>query len=226
MQHADVLLIEGETTAHPPFLPIFRDHEYVVRSSGTVSGALAGIVVIEPAMVLVNWRSLTPEERVLCNDLNARLAGTPVVYAATVGVDGRPPSRSIMLKPPWTPRKLLNQVRRYVPSKTKQESVLCAGDLSLNLDRRVVTVERQSVAYLTPRQSDLLAALLRRAGQVVTRRQLMLEVWLTDYMDDTRTLDVHVRWLREAIELDPAHPRRLLTARGEGYLLQPHPSPA
>jgi len=225
MQHADILLVEGEAAAQQSFAQIFLDHDYIVSNSRTISDALAGVDGIEPAMVLVNWRSLSAKERDLCGELNVRLAGMPVVYAATLGVEGQlPPDGSIMLKPPWTRRKLLNQVRRYVPSKDKPERVLRAGDLSLNLDRRVVTVERQTVSYLTPRQSDLLAALLRRAGEVVTRRQLMLEVWLTNYMDDTRTLDVHVRWLREAIELDPANPQRLLTERGEGYRLQPQPA--
>ncbi len=225
MQQADILLIEGETAVQPLFMPIFRDYEYVVCGSPTIAAALNGAATVAPAMVLVNWRSLADEDRALCSELNARLAGTAVVYAGITGVDVAPPKGSIMLKPPWTARKLMNQVKRYVPSKSRPEKVLCAGDLSLNLDRRVVTVERQSVAYLTPRLADLLACLLRRPGLLVTRRQLMLEAWLTNYLDDTRTLDVHVRWLREAIESNPDEPRRLLTVRGQGYLLQPQPSP-
>jgi DNA-binding response OmpR family regulator len=58
---------------------------------------------------------------------------------------------------------------------------------------------------------------MARAGQVVTRKALMKEVWETDYLGDTRTLDVHIRWVREKVEENPTEPRRLITVRGEGY---------
>ena len=61
---------------------------------------------------------------------------------------------------------------------------------------------------------------MRHPNEVRTRRELMRNVWQTDYVGDTRTLDVHIRWVREAIEVDPGAPERLLTVRGVGYVLR------
>ena len=70
---------------------------------------------------------------------------------------------------------------------------------------------------LTPRQTALLAVFMRNPGRVLTRARLMREVWDTDFVDDTRTLEVHVHWLRKAIEKDPSHPVYLVTVRRLGY---------
>lgn len=72
---------------------------------------------------------------------------------------------------------------------------------------------------LLPMEARLLAVLLRHRGQVVSRATLMREVWETDYLGDTRTLDVHICWLRRKLETDPANPRLILTLRGWGYRL-------
>ena len=72
---------------------------------------------------------------------------------------------------------------------------------------------------LTPKETRLLQVLINRAGSTVSRKYLINHVWETDYLGDTRTLDVHISWLRRAIEKNPLHPRLLLTVRGEGYLL-------
>ena len=73
--------------------------------------------------------------------------------------------------------------------------------------------------HLTPRECALLGTLMRHPNQVVARKDLMQRVWNTDYVVDTRTLDVHMRWLREKIEPDPMHPVWLVTRRGVGYVL-------
>ncbi len=97
--------------------------------------------------------------------------------------------------------------------------VVSAGDLTLNVANRCVRMGRQE-HQLTPKQSQLLAILMRHPNEVITRLELMKAVWDTDYMGDTRTLDVHIRWLRQVIESDPSRPRRLVTAKGIGYKLK------
>jgi DNA-binding response OmpR family regulator len=72
---------------------------------------------------------------------------------------------------------------------------------------------------LKPMEARLLAALLARPNQTVSRATLMREVWYTEFLGDTRTLDVHISWLRRKIEENPAHPRRIVTVRGVGYCL-------
>ena len=72
---------------------------------------------------------------------------------------------------------------------------------------------------LTPMEARLLAVLMQSCGQVVSRARLMRQVWQTDYLGDTRTLDVHICWLRRKVEEDPARPRLILTRRGVGFEL-------
>jgi two-component system response regulator RegX3 len=89
---------------------------------------------------------------------------------------------------------------------------LVGCDLYLNDSQEAIRLRRM--------EARLLAALLRHRNQYVSRATLMREVWNTDYMEDTRTLDVHIHWLRRKIEEDPARPRRLVTVRGIGYCLR------
>ncbi len=86
---------------------------------------------------------------------------------------------------------------------------LMDGDLYLNDDTPPIR--------LRPMEARLLAVLLNRPNQVVSRAMLMREVWQTDYLGDTRTLDVHINWLRRKLEDNPARPQRLVTVRGVGY---------
>jgi DNA-binding response OmpR family regulator len=86
-------------------------------------------------------------------------------------------------------------------------------------DRNLYLNDSEHPIRLRPKEARLLAVLLCQPNQVVSRATLMQEVWETDFLDDTRTLDVHISWLRRKIEDDPIHPRRLVTIRGIGYCL-------
>ncbi|HLE23878.1 MAG TPA: winged helix-turn-helix domain-containing protein, partial [Anaerolineales bacterium] len=91
-----------------------------------------------------------------------------------------------------------------------------AADLRLDLSaRRVFLAERE--VSLAPREFDLLAALMRDQGAVLSRDLLLARVWGDDYPGDPRTVDVHVRWLRQKLEADPSEPQRITTVRGVGY---------
>jgi DNA-binding response OmpR family regulator len=93
---------------------------------------------------------------------------------------------------------------------------LVAGPLRIDLAGRRVNCRGQDLE-LQPKQFDLLTYLVRNRGTVLTRDQLLQNVWGYDYVGDTRTVDVHVRWLREKLEEDPANPRLIQTVRGVGY---------
>ena len=93
---------------------------------------------------------------------------------------------------------------------------LVAGPLRIDLAGRRVFCREQDIE-LQPKQFDLLTYLVRNRGTVLTRDQLLQNVWGYDYVGDTRTVDVHVRWLREKLEEDPANPRLIQTVRGVGY---------
>ena len=138
---------------------------------------------------------------------------------------------------PFGRRELLARVRallrraEYVPASkegTEAEGEhevvrvrreLVAGPLRIDLaGRRVICRDRE--LELQPKQFDLLTYLVRNRGTVLTRDQLLQNVWGYDYVGDTRTVDVHIRWLREKIEEDPANPRLIQTVRGVGYRFQ------
>lgn len=117
---------------------------------------------------------------------------------------------------PFTHRRLEEQIRKIL--NTRQDYVVTLGPLTL--DRRTKRVKTPTgTARLTPKQFQLLDYLIQHHGELVTRRQLMREVWETTYLGDTRTLDVHIRWLRERLEEDPSHPTFIRTHRGRGYSL-------
>jgi two-component system, OmpR family, response regulator RegX3 len=90
----------------------------------------------------------------------------------------------------------------------------------MDVDRHVVTV-RSSQVQLPLKEFELLEVLLRNAGRVLTRMQLIDRVWGADYVGDTKTLDVHVKRLRAKIETEPTNPRHIVTVRGLGYKFEP-----
>jgi two-component system response regulator RegX3 len=121
---------------------------------------------------------------------------------------------------PYSARELVARMRavlrRGSEGEPAAESTLAAGPVRLDVDRHVVAVDGHPVA-LPLKEFDLLELLLRNAGRVLTRGQLIDRVWGADYVGDTKTLDVHVKRLRAKLEPDPANPRHLVTVRGLGY---------
>ncbi len=101
-------------------------------------------------------------------------------------------------------------------SLPRVRKTLRVDDHTLDLEKRILKNGRGS-HHLTPIECRLLYVLMRRSGHVVSRKTLMKEVWNTDYLDDTRTLDVHICWLRQKLEQDPRRPAQLKTIRGVGY---------
>jgi len=125
---------------------------------------------------------------------------------------------------PYSYRELVARVnavlRRTLGSEDAGDEVLTVGPVTMDVERHEVTVRGQPVA-LPLREFELLEFLLRNPGRVLTRGQILDRVWGTDFMGDTKTLDVHVKRLRAKIEEDPATPVLLSTVRGLGYKLVP-----
>ena len=126
---------------------------------------------------------------------------------------------------PYSPRELVARVRavlrrRRAEATEATDSVLSAGPVRMDVDRHVVTVNGEPV-QLPLKEFDLLELLLRNAGRVLTRGQLIDRVWGADYVGDTKTLDVHIKRLRSKIEPEPSSPRYIVTVRGLGYKFEP-----
>ncbi|GAA3121818.1 response regulator transcription factor [Planomonospora alba] len=125
---------------------------------------------------------------------------------------------------PFSSRELVARIRavlrRQGDVEEPQSAVLTAGPVRMDVDRHVVAVRGEQV-QLPLKEFELLEVLLRNAGRVLTRGQLIDRVWGADYVGDTKTLDVHVKRLRAKVEADPSNPRCILTVRGLGYKFDP-----
>lgn len=125
---------------------------------------------------------------------------------------------------PFSSRELVARIRavlrRQGDVEEPESAVLAAGPVRMDVDRHIVAVRGQQV-QLPLKEFELLEVLLRNAGRVLTRGQLIDRVWGADYVGDTKTLDVHVKRLRAKVESDPSNPRCILTVRGLGYKFDP-----
>ena len=123
---------------------------------------------------------------------------------------------------PFSVRELVSRVRAHLrrasmsPRRGDRTRCSLAGPVEMDVVRHEVRVEGEPVAF-PPKEFELLEAFLRRKGRLLTREFLIEEVWGADYFGDTKTLDVHVKRLRQKIEVDPHQPVHLLTVRGLGY---------
>ncbi len=129
---------------------------------------------------------------------------------------------------PFSTRELTARIkavlrRGSIREAANDDAIISAGPVRIDVERHEVSIAGAS-ASLPLKEFDLLALLARNAGRVLTRAQLIERVWGSDYVGDTKTLDVHVKRLRSKIEQDPAHPQYLITIRGLGYKFDSNPT--
>jgi DNA-binding response OmpR family regulator len=194
-----------------------RKKEFLVELVPTGSAALARLVEIDPDLVVVNAASLRSSGKRICSEIRGQSAKLPIVLIVSpehkaTGVT----AANVVLELPFTSRKLLNRITPLLPGDGK--NIIHVGYIRLDLELQRVRCKGRE-ARLTPRMTHLLLVLLLHAGEAVERQKLFSEVWETQYTGDTRTLDVHISWLREALEEDPRQPQFLKTIRGVGYRL-------
>jgi two-component system response regulator RegX3 len=125
---------------------------------------------------------------------------------------------------PYSSRELIARIRAVLrrgdlSDSTTEVGVLSVGPVRLDIDRHIITVNGLPVS-LPLKEFELLEFLMRNAGRVLTRIQLIDRVWGSDYVGDTKTLDVHIKRLRAKIEKDPANPEFIQTVRGMGYKME------
>lgn len=231
MTHSKILIVEDDKT-----LLDVLEYNLTKEGYGVVT-AVDGVQAIEvaqsekPDLIVLDimlprldglevCRILRKEMTVPILMLTAKTEEIDKVVGLELGADD-------YLTKPFSLRELLARIRamlrRVEMAKqevlSKQEAVPQAikiANLEINFARHKVS--RGSLTLdLSPKEFELLAFLLRNRGQVFGRDHLLEKVWGYDYAGDTRTVDVHIRWLRQKIEDDPAHPRHLLTMRGVGY---------
>ncbi len=214
---ARILWVEGQRTDSTSFVPSLRKKDYWVEIAPTGSAAASRLLEVDPDLVVVNAASLRSSGKRICNEIRERATNLPIVLIVSAEhAQAGNNVANVVLELPFTTRKLLNRITPLLPGDGK--SILHVGFIRLDLERkRVRTMGRES--RLTPRLTHLLQVMLQHAGEAVGREKLFSEVWETEYTADTRTLDVHISWLRQAIEENPRQPQFLKTIRGIGYRL-------
>ncbi|GJM40556.1 MAG: DNA-binding response regulator [Ardenticatenaceae bacterium] len=225
MQKAVILLVEGKRAGLNTAVPALERAGHTIRLCYTGAAAIKTLKEFEPHLVIFNAASMRTNGSRTCRRLKKNHQDLPIIHIRAAGEpEDLEAAADVYLEHPFTPRKLLNRVKDLLPIDHSVEETIRYGHISLYLSKKSVDVGKGE-ARLTPKLALLLEQFLRHPHRLLTRRKLMQCVWNTDYIGDTRTLDVHIRWVREQIELDPAKPQFLKTVRGKGYILAiPNPT--
>jgi len=215
---AVILLIESSRRAEPSVGPFLEKKGFHVVHAVFGKDALNQARSQRPAVAVADCAGWRGDCAQLCGDL--RKFDLPLLILLEDGSDLRVPAGTTTLTRPFTPRKFTNCVKRLLPPPSGD--VLRVGDVRFNIQHRHVRKGAVDV-QLTPMQAKLLEVFMRHPGETLSRHYLIKQVWNwnTDDLDDTRTLDVHVRWLRQVVEDDSNSPRYLCTVRGVGYRFGP-----
>ncbi|HSB90268.1 MAG TPA: response regulator transcription factor [Anaerolineales bacterium] len=221
MAMAKILLIESGRASAPSYAPTLEKKGYRVSVHHKLDSALTSAQREAPDLIVLDAASMQASGARLSRSLRAGLNGVPILLVSPRGASpGHSTGANAILVQPFTARKLVNRVARLVPGDSRFS--IEAGPIQLNLAQRTVHCLGRE-ARLTPKQARLLEVFLHNPERLLTRENLIRQVWHTDYTADTRTLDVHMSWLRHALEPNPKRPRFLKTIRGMGYRLDlPH----
>ena len=227
-----ILVVEDEVALQETLSYTLKRQGYEVDVAGDGPSALETARRVHPDLILLDimlpgmdgfevCRVLRQESTIPVLMLTARDDEIDRVVGLEVGADD-------YLTKPFSMRELLARIKamlrrvRMIRQETTPAAVggapqvLTFDNLDLDLTRREVRLNGKPIA-MKPKEFDLLHFLAQHRGQVLTREHILERVWGWDYIGDSRTVDVHVRWLREKIEADAANPQRIITVRGAGY---------
>lgn len=215
-----ILLVEGKRAENDSLSVSLINAEFLVEICHTGRKAINSAQKKIPDLVVFDASSLRSNGARTCRRLRGIVGDNPIIHCRSAGLPQQMDiPADIFLEQPFTGRKLLNRVRDLLPADPLKEEVVRFGHLILFRSKRAVQVEGRGEFPLTPKLAQLLEEFLRHPNELVSRKQLMINVWNTNYVGDTRTLDVHIRWVRESIEKDPSNPEILQTVRGKGFIL-------
>ena len=219
-----ILIVEDEISFSDPLSYLLRKEGYDVVVAETGPAGLAEFDASGADLVLLDLmlpglsgvdvcRGLRQRSSVPVIMLTAKDSEIDKVVGLEIGADD-------YVTKPYSSRELLARVKAVLRRLAEPEELLPAtleaGPVRMDVERHTVSVEGRATA-LPLKEFELLEMLLRNCGRVLTRMQLIDRVWGSDYVGDTKTLDVHVKRLRAKIEPDPANPVHIVTVRGLGY---------
>lgn len=214
---AKILLIEGKRIDRPSFLIGLSKKGFLVESVPNGSAALERLAEEIPHVVVIDAASMRTSGKRICQAIHERHSSLPIVLVLDEKAEElKNVDAHVILRLPFTTQKLVNRMRAYLP--LKQVDLMHAGPIELDTKHRMVYCGGKQTR-LTPRLVNLLKMMMKHPGEVMLREELFSKVWDTSYTADTRTLDVHISWLRQALEKDPRHPKLIKTMRDVGYRL-------
>ena len=216
MKTTTLLVIEGRHAEIPSFASDLQKKGFDVQTAQNGSQAVARLKEVSPSLVVINAASLRSTGLRICQSIREKDPKLPIILILESDNEVSKDAADAVLALPFTVQKLTNRIKPLLPGDGK--NVLHVGPIRLDLEKRLVRCLGKSTK-LTPRLVTLLHLLMDKHGEVVEREPLFKKAWETNYTGDTRTLDVHISWLRRAIELDPDNPKLLKTIRGVGYRL-------
>ncbi|MBI9114513.1 response regulator transcription factor [Sanguibacter suaedae] len=223
-----ILVVEDEESYREPLAYQLTREGYEVVAVASGTEALVAYDEAGADLVLLDLMLPGLSGTEVCRELRQRGDVPVIMLTAKDGeidkVVGLELGADDYVTKPYSFRELLARVRAVLrrrqpavdPEEVGTEDTLVAGPVRMDVERHVVTV-RDEVVSLPLKEFDLLELFLRNAGRVLTRGQLIDRVWGSDYVGDTKTLDVHVKRIRAKVEQDPGSPELLLTVRGLGY---------
>jgi len=227
LQGRSVILIVEDEESYQDALNIGLSVEgFVIVSAASIAEARLLFASMKPDLVLLDvmlpdgsgidyCRELRDTSRVPIIMVSARSNEVDVVLGLEIGA-------ADYVTKPYRLRELVARIRAVLrrPATDEDDDLVTFGDLRIDFTRRTVTRRAQEIE-LSRKEFDLLGLFAQRLGQVVTREVCLDTLWWGLELSDTRTLDTHVKRLRQKIEEDPASPRHLITIRGVGFRLDP-----
>jgi DNA-binding response OmpR family regulator len=217
-----VLIVEDDATIREALALNLRAEGYDVGVASDGEAALAAARSEKPDLVVLDVMLPELDGLTVCRILR-RESSVPIILLTARGTEtdkiiGLETGADDYIVKPFSLGEFLARVRAALRrgATAAPPKELASGDLRLDLQGRRAYLRDGELA-LTPREFDLLLALMRNPGVVLTRELLLANVWGDHYPGETRTVDVHISWLRKKIEADPAAPTRIVTVRGVGY---------
>jgi two-component system response regulator RegX3 len=219
-----ILLVEDERALSEPLSFLLEREGYEVTVAEDGPSAISEFDRLGPDLILLDLmlpgipgtevcREIRTRSQVPIIMLTAKDSEVDIVVGLELGADD-------YVTKPYSTRELLARIRAVSRRRTDQteddENMLLAGTVRMDIERHTVAVSG-TVVNMPLKEFELLEFLLRNAGRVLTRGQLIDRVWGTDYFGDTKTLDVHIKRIRSRIETTPSEPTMLVTVRGLGY---------
>src|SRR3989304_2611252 len=219
------LVVDEEETMVRSLSTLLTEEGYEVAVAVDGAQALEAARAERPDLILLDVMLPAIDGMEVCRQIRTWSAVPIIMLTAKMGevdkVVGLEVGADDYVTKPFSSRELVARIkanlrRAQMQAQQAQGERLAAGDVVMDVGPRRVTVRDREVS-LSPKEFDLLRVLLSHPGRVLGRDFLLNQVWGQDFFGDTRTLDVHVRWLREKIEQDPSKPEHIQTVHGVGY---------